>query len=99
MAVIVRVVLHGATKDQYDRVRADANWLGEAPIGGLAHLTWWEGDDSYSVDGWESEAAFNAFVQDRLGPAMARQGVTTVPDVTMFPAHEVFTPGAVTITG
>lgn len=99
MAIIVRVVLRGATQEQYDRVRADANWLGEAPIGGLGHFTWWEGEDNFNVDAWESEAAFNAFVQDRLGPAMARQGVNIMPEVTMFPAHEVFTPKAVTITG
>ncbi len=98
MAVIAHVVLPGVTKEQYDQVRAACGWLTRAPEGGLAHLTWWEGDDCHNMDGWESEAAFNAFGTDRLGPAMGKLGIAVQPEVTFHPAHEVYTPRSVTLT-
>lgn len=101
MAVIAEVTLRGVTKEQYDAVRAQAGWLEQPPDGGLAHLSWWEGEDSHNLDGWESEEAFDAFGRDRLGPAMAAVGLDGPPEVTFHPAHEVFTPraGVVAATG
>ena len=98
MAVVVHVTLAGITKEQYDQVRDAVGWLDEAPVGGIANLTWWEGDDCHNVDAWESEDAFNAFGETRLGPGMAKAGVNVQPQVSFQPAHEVFTPQAVTIT-
>jgi hypothetical protein len=98
MAVVAHVLLRGVTPDQYDRVRAETGWLEQTPAGGLAHLTWWEGDDCHNVDAWESEDAFNKFGADRLGPAMARAGVNAQPEVTFHPAHEVFTPKELRLT-
>ena len=43
MAVIPHVVLAGVTREQYDTVRKECGWLDEAPAGGIAHLSWWEG--------------------------------------------------------
>jgi hypothetical protein len=98
MAVIAHVVVEGVSPAEYDKVRAEAGWLDEHPSGGMAHLTWWEGDDSHNVDAWESEEAFAAFAENRLGPAMARVGVTSEPKVTFHAAHEVFLPKALTVT-
>jgi hypothetical protein len=98
MAVIAHVVLRGVTREQYDAVRSAADWLNLRPEGGISHVTWWEGDDCHNVDAWESEAAFGAFGEARLGPAMAHAGVAVTPDVTFHQAHEVFLPEAVTIT-
>jgi hypothetical protein len=82
----------------YDKVRAECGWLDEAPVGGFGHLTWWEGADCHNCDVWESEAAFAAFGEQRLGPALAKVGVTAQPEVTFHPAHEVFLPSARTYT-
>ena len=97
MAVIARVILRGVTKDQYDAVRAATGWLEKLPDGGIAHLTYWDGADCHNVDAWESEAAFAAFGENRLGPAMAQVGVAVEPEVTFYPAHEVFVPQATTL--
>jgi hypothetical protein len=97
MAVIAHVVLEGVTPEQYDAVRAACGWLDNAPLGGLAHLAWWDGSDNHNMDAWESEEAFAAFGQDRLGPAMAQAGVNVEPNVTFYPAHEVFLPKAATV--
>ena len=98
MAVIAHVVLRGVSRQQYDQVRAEANWLKKAPDGGLVHLTWWEGADCHNTDAWESEAAFAAFGENRLGPAMQKVGVAAQPEVTFHPAHEVFLPKVLTLT-
>lgn len=98
MAVVAHVVLPGVTKEQYDQVREAVDWLGEPPVGGISHLTWWEGGDCHNVDAWESEQAFNQFGEERLGPGMAKAGVQAQPQVTFHPAHEVFAPQAMTIT-
>ncbi|WP_448624904.1 nuclear transport factor 2 family protein [Geodermatophilus sp. URMC 64] len=94
MTVIAEVVLRGITPEQYDAVRERTGWLQRPPDGGHAHLTWWEGPDCHNADAWESEAAFGAFGEQRLGPAMASLGLDVQPEVTFHPAHEVFTPRA-----
>ena len=71
-----------------------AGWIEQPPTGGLSHLTWWEGDDCHNIDAWESDEAFGVFEETRLGPAMAAAGVTTEPEVALYPAHEVYTPRA-----
>jgi hypothetical protein len=50
------------------------------------------------MDAWESEEAFGQFGDQRLGPALAKLGVESAPEITFYPAHEVFLPKAVTIT-
>ena len=97
MAVIAHVVLEGVTPKQYDAVRAACGWLDNAPLGGLAHLAWWDGSANHNLDAWESEEAFAAFGQDRLGPAMAQAGVNVEPTVSFYPAHEVFLPNAAVV--
>lgn len=94
MAVVVHVVLRGVTPEQYDAVREQAGWIEQPPTGGISHTTWWEGDICHNLDSWDSEEAFAAFAERRLGPAMAAVGVTVEPETTMHPAHECYTPRA-----
>ena len=98
MAVVAHVILRGVSPAEYDKVRAEIGWLERAPDGGMSHVTWWEGDDCHNIDAWESEEAFGAFGEQRLGPAMAAVGVNVEPEVTFHPAHEVFTPQSVRLT-
>ena len=98
MALVVHVLLRGVSKEQYNAVRDEVQWLETAPEGGLAHLAWWEGDDNHNIDAWESEAAFGAFAETRLGPAMGKLGIDVQPEVTFHPAHEVFTPQVLRLT-
>ena len=98
MPVVVHVVLPGVTEEQYNQVRAEVGWLERPPDGGITHTAWWEGEDCHNMDSWESEAAFAAFGQDRLGPAMAKLGIDVPVQPVFHPAHEVFAPQAVTLT-
>jgi hypothetical protein len=98
MPVIAHVILRNTSADQYDAVRSETGWLTQHPAGGLAHLTWWEGNDCHNIDAWENEAAFGAFANDRLAPAMSRAGVMVQPEVSFHAAHEVFLPKALTVS-
>jgi hypothetical protein len=98
MAIVAHVLLRDVSRELYDRVRAEAGWLERTPEGGLSHVTWWEGGDCHNLDAWESEAAFNAFGADRLGPAMAKLGIAVQPEVTFHEAHEVFAPNSIRLT-
>jgi ketosteroid isomerase-like protein len=89
MAVIAEVTLRGVSREQYDAVRERVGWLAQVPEGGLAHLTWWDGQDCRNVDSWESEAAFAAFGEQRLGPALAALGIEVAPEVIFHPAHSL----------
>lgn len=69
--MIAHIVLRGRSPEQYDRVRAEVGWLERPPDGGYSHVKWWEGNDCHNIDAWADEAAFGAFGEHRLGPAMA----------------------------
>ena len=98
IAVVAHVILRGVSREQYDAVRAEVGWLESLPDGGHAHIAWWEGADNHNIDAWETEAAFQAFGESRLGPAMAKLGINVAPEVTFHPAHEVFTPQVLRLT-
>jgi len=98
MAVIADFILPGLSSDDYDRVRVAVGWLDEPPTGGIAHLTWWDGEDCHNIDAWENEDAMGAFIEARLGPAMAELGLAIEPRVTFHSAHEIFAPEATRIT-
>ncbi len=98
MAVVADFILPGLSREDYDRLRTAVDWLNEPPTGGIAHLTWWDGDDCHNIDAWEDEAAIGAFVENRLAPAMAELGLNVEPQVTVHSAHEVFAPEAVRVT-
>jgi hypothetical protein len=96
MPIVAHVILRNVSPEQYNQVRAEVGWLNRRPDGGHAHIAWWEGADNHNIDVWESEAAFNAFGAERLGPGMAKLGITAQPEVTFYPAHEVYLPEAMT---
>jgi ketosteroid isomerase-like protein len=97
MTMIAEVMLRGVSPAEYDSLRAQVRWLEEAPAGGLVHVTWWEGADCHTIGAWESEQAFAAFGEQRLGPAMAAVGLADPPEVAMHTSHEVYAPRATTI--
>jgi hypothetical protein len=96
MAVVAHVVLRGVNRKQYDAVRTAAEWANTVADGGLSHVSWWEGDDSHSVDAWASEDAFAAFAANRLGPAVASAGLGGQPEITVHEAHDLVVPSGQT---
>jgi len=98
MPVVSKVTIRGVSAEQYDKLRDEVGWLNQPPIGGILHIAWWEGADAHGLDVWESPQDWEKFGRDRMGPAMAALGIDAQPEVEFIEPHEVFVPGAITLT-
>jgi hypothetical protein len=77
------------TQSQYEALRKEVQWEGQHPPGGILHACGFdEGDRLHVADVWESGEAMQAFVEQRLGPAIGKLGITP-PDVTVYPLHNL----------
>lgn len=93
MGVAVMLTWKGLTIEDYDRVLADLRLDADKPAGGILH---WAGPTDSGVqivDIWESAEQFERFGEERLAPVLERQGITSEPDVTIVPIHNIFAPG------
>jgi hypothetical protein len=74
----------------YDSVMSELEWdTKEKPAGWISHYAGAGSDGWYVMDVWESPADFEAFAQERLGPALAAAAGDDAPAVepTFFPIH------------
>ena len=88
-----------ARRDSYDRVnrllgidmkRGTGNW----PSGLLSNAAGTSADGGLVVmEVWESRAALDRFMSDRLGPAIQKAGIDNVPRMTWVDAVSYHTPG------
>ena len=90
MAIAMSMRWRGASKENYDRVMEILDLDSEPPAGALFHVSGHDGEALRILDIWESEDAWNAFLNGRLGAAVAEAGVEGQPDVTIYPIHNVF---------
>lgn len=84
MAFLMVMDWPGVTKEQYEAVRAEVDWVSNPPPGALLHVATF-GETFRVVDLWESSDQFQAFVDSRLGAATAKAGITSQPNVQFFP--------------
>jgi len=82
----------GVTLDQYEEVRGIVDWEGNIPEGAVLHISAHDGKSLRVTDVWESENDLNNFVNNRLMPATSHLGITTQPQVEVYPLHALFTP-------
>lgn len=92
MATIMQMHWREATPDQYDQAREKVGWDRDIPTGAKLHISGFSDDGLHVLDVWESEQAFNTFMEQRLGPAIAEVGIQGQPEVQFFPLHGVFAP-------
>ena len=92
MATIMQMHWREATPDQYNEVWQKVGWDREVPPGAKLHVSGFADDGMHVLDVWESEQAFNDFLQQRLTPAIQEVGIQGEPDVEFFPLHGVFAP-------
>jgi len=89
MAVVLEVVFPGLSPEQYEQLKAKVRWVASPPTGGISHVVWWEGNDCHGVDVWESEEAWGAFGNDRMGPAAAALGIVMEAAAVFHKPQEV----------
>jgi hypothetical protein len=84
MAILAIVTGRGVTAAMYDALRKQVNWEADHPAGGVFHAAGLDANgDLHVADVWDSQAAFEAFVSGRLGPAFGKLGIPP-------PTHETF---------
>ncbi len=86
MAVLVFVNWPGATRELYEKIRAEVDWAGMRPSGANLHMSSF--DDAgglHVVDHWDSAQQFQTFIEEKIGPAAQRAGVTSQPEVAIYP--------------
>ena len=91
MATVMLMHWPEVTKEQYEQVRKDVKWETDAPKGGKYHVSWFD-NGLHVFDVWDSQADFENFAQNRLGPATAKIGLKTQPQVTFGEAHAIYAP-------
>ncbi len=92
MAVGIRQKFSGGTQAHYDAAHAIMEVDTDPPAGMLAHAAGPVDGGWGVIDFWESRAAFDSFVQERLMPrlhSLGDRGFPNPPDVHEFPVHNL----------
>jgi heme-degrading monooxygenase HmoA len=92
MAIVMNMHWPEVSQEQYEAARKEVNWEGNTPTGAKFHVSWFADDGFHVLDIWDSQQDFENFVQNRLGPAVAKIGVQGQPKVSYSPAHAIFAP-------
>jgi hypothetical protein len=96
MAVAFKMKFEGATLEQYDQVMElmglTAN--GPGPDGAIFHWVAPVDGGILVMDVWESDAQFNRFAEEQIGPYSAQVGIPSPPKVTRFEVHNFFVPSS-----
>lgn len=87
MSVAMIMRWDGFTTEQYDKVRTMVDLDQNFPPGAKLHVVTHDGSALRVTDVWESGEALNTFVNNRLMPAIHSIGVTTQPEVEVYPLH------------
>ncbi|MER8185960.1 hypothetical protein [Kitasatospora sp. NPDC094015] len=90
MAVVMSMHWAGVTPEQYDAVRDAVDWEEVPAAGGQVHVAWFDPEGLHVVDVWESQQAFEAFLSQRLAPAVQQAGIAGVPETSFRPLHRRF---------
>ena len=93
MPIVMIMKWDGVSLEQYEEVRALVDWDHDLAPGGLLHVCTHDGTALRITDVWERAEDFDNFVSARLMPAVAKVGAVGEPQVEIYPAHNVFTPG------
>jgi hypothetical protein len=98
MTIVMRLTWEGVTPQQYDEVRRLADWVHNPADGGDVHVASFADGVLHCTDVWESEDQLDAFLGERIFPLMAQLGISSSPEVSIEPCHELFVPHINTIT-
>jgi hypothetical protein len=94
MAIVMSMEWPGVTAAQYDELKRITNFENDWPDGGMFHVAALDGDTLRVTDVWESAEKFQAFADSKLMPCVQQMGITSQPNISILPAHNVFNPGA-----
>jgi hypothetical protein len=92
MATVMSMEWPGVAPEQYEQVMTILDLDANPPDGGVFHVSGFTGGSLRVLDVWESEQAWDRFLNERIMPAVEQAGIETQPQVEVYPAHNVYTP-------
>jgi hypothetical protein len=92
MAVAMLMRYPGVTAKDYDRLMLDFHLDADPPVGEILHLAVESDEGLLVTDVWRTPEAAEAFVQNRLRPALEHAGIKTELEYEIRPLHNVYTP-------
>jgi hypothetical protein len=88
MAVLISAEVSGMTVEQYDKVNEVMGFTGADDVDGLICHTAGVTDGGMLIsDVWESEEAFERFINERLMSAFQELGIGGGPEPRIVPVH------------
>jgi len=93
VSVAVFIEWPGFTAEHYDLLREQVGWEREVAQGSIVHMACSGSEGFRVVDVWESEEAFERFVEERLMPGAQQLGFAGQPRVQFYRTHALFAPG------
>jgi hypothetical protein len=90
MAVAMYLHWPGLTSDQYDAIMARLGLDANPPAGAVLHMATVSDEGVEVVDIWQTEQAFNGYLEQRLLPAVSELGISGEPEVRLVPLHNLY---------
>jgi hypothetical protein len=92
MAVAMFMRYPGVTPEEYDHLMLNLNLDAEPPVGEIIHAAAESPDGIRVADIWRTSAAAEAFVANRLKPALAESGIVAELEYEILPLHNAYAP-------
>jgi hypothetical protein len=92
MPIVMQMHWPEVSKDQYEEARKMVHWEHDKPKGAKYHVAWFAKDGFRVLDVWDSAPDFNAFLENRLLPAVQKIGIKGQPKVDISEVHAIFAP-------
>ncbi len=90
MAVAMYMHWPGLTSDQYDSIMARLGLDANPPAGWVLHMATVTEEGVDVCDIWQTEQAFNGFLEQRVLPAVSELGIRGEPDIRVIPLHNLY---------
>ena len=79
----------GVTKDQYNQVIRILDLDKNPGAGGIFHVAGFTAGMLHVLDVWESQEAFDRFIQEKLGRALQEVGMSLPQRPKVVPVHNI----------
>jgi len=90
MAVAMFMHWPGVTSDQYDSVMARLDLDSNPAAGGVLHVAALTDEGLEVCDVWQTEQAFNGFLQNRFLPIVNELGIEGEPRIRLVPLRNLY---------
>ena len=90
MAVAMFMHWPGVTSDQYDAVMARLGLDANPAAGGVLHVAALTDEGLEVCDVWQTEQAFQSFLEQRMLPVISELGIAGEPEIRLVPLHNLY---------